>query len=460
MITTIAQLSKKLHQLFTTTAERIGEKSGYNLRPAQKWSPEILFTTLVSIFLAKPEASLLTMCGVASLGGVVASRQGLDKRFNPRSVDFMQAMLAETVKVSVGVLKASEQEILNRFYQVIISDSTIINLPTELAEQFKGTSREPDYAGFAALKAHVGLDLLSGKLWGPFIGAGKVHDNAGAIDFNTLGAGSLVIRDLGFWDLASWKQRHSRGIYTLSRLKAGTAVFNQAGKRFDLLAQLQAQGRERVELSVTIGQDERIPVRVLATKVPDDVKLGRLNAHKIEEEDPGAAWHGWTILVTDVPEQRLTLLEAYVLYRLRWQIELLFKRWKEIGLVDEWQTKNPSRILCEIYAKLIAALISHWITVLSVWEAPERSMVCALHLIQLQGLSIFLFLRDEKVLRSVLERLADALFATARQGTRRSKPSSAQLLANPELALPLRSPPLQKESVSPSHCDSTLSFVG
>lgn len=45
------------------------------------------------------------------------------------------------------------------------------------------------------------------------------------------------------------------------------------------------------------------------------------------------------------------------------------------GLVDEWQTRNAARILCEVYAKLIGLLIQHWLLLLSCWEDPHRSWI-------------------------------------------------------------------------------------
>ena len=83
----------------------------------------------------------------------------------------------------------------------------------------------------------------------------------------------------------------------------------------------------------------------------------------------------WTILVTNVPPELLSLEEALVLARARWQIELLFKLWKQHGQIDTWRTRKPWRALCELYAKLMALLVLHWLLVATCWTCPDRSLV-------------------------------------------------------------------------------------
>ncbi len=56
------------------------------------------------------------------------------------------------------------------------------------------------------------------------------------------------------------------------------------------------------------------------------------HAHGHEPSAEALYLAGWTLLVTNVPRQRLCLPEALVLLRLRWQIERLSRLWKEDGL--------------------------------------------------------------------------------------------------------------------------------
>src|SRR5437588_7062318 len=85
----------------------------------------------------------------------------------------------------------------------------------------------------------------------------------------------------------------------------------------------------------------------------------------------------WTILLTNVPASLLSVDEALVLARCRWQIELCWKVWKQLGKLDTWRSAKPYRILTEIYAKLLGGVITHWVTLLECWQAPNHSTVKA-----------------------------------------------------------------------------------
>jgi hypothetical protein len=82
--------------------------------------------------------------------------------------------------------------------------------------------------------------------------------------------------------------------------------------------------------------------------------------------------------VSNVEPERLTLREAVVLYRARWQIELLLKLWKSHGLVDEVTSQQPVRQAAEVFARLLAVMVQHWLLVATVWKHADRSLVKAI----------------------------------------------------------------------------------
>jgi alkanesulfonate monooxygenase SsuD/methylene tetrahydromethanopterin reductase-like flavin-dependent oxidoreductase (luciferase family) len=136
---------------------------------------------------------------------------------------------------------------------------------------------------------------------------------------------------------------------------------------------------------------------------------------------------GWTIVVTNVPRARLSLPEALVLLRLRWQIERLFRLWKEHGQIDEWRSKNPWRILCELYGKLSALLIQQWLIHEGCWHDPWRSLVKAAAVVRREANRIMVALY-EGGLEHVLYAIARCMRSGCRLERRKSHPSTAQLL--------------------------------
>jgi len=133
-------------------------------------------------------------------------------------------------------------------------------------------------------------------------------------------------------------------------------------------------------------------------------------------------------VVLNIPLETLSLPEALVLVRVRWQVELLFKLWKSYARVDVWRSQNPWRILCELYAKLIVVLILHWASLTSLWKQPNRSLFKAADAVRKYTAALALHLSDRTLLPWVLDRLQMCLAATGRMNRRRKHPNTYQLL--------------------------------
>src|SRR4029450_8715923 len=90
-----------------------------------------------------------------------------------------------------------------------------------------------------------------------------------------LPAGALRLADLGYWSLEALQALAQQGVFWLSRLQLQTAVYDAAGDRQDLLAFLARSPTDTVEHQVTLGIDQRVPARLLALRVPQDVAAAR-----------------------------------------------------------------------------------------------------------------------------------------------------------------------------------------
>jgi Transposase DDE domain len=136
----------------------------------------------------------------------------------------------------------------------------------------------------------------------------------------------------------------------------------------------------------------------------------------------------WTLLLTDVPSKQLRFEEALVLLRERWQMELLYKLWKSEGLIDEWRMGNPWRVLCELYAKLIALLLQHWLIVLFAWHDPQRSLVKLAQVVRDTAWLLIDALVGHRSVCSALELIGRRMCSGCQMNPRGKRPNSAQLL--------------------------------
>jgi hypothetical protein len=136
-------------------------------------------------------------------------------------------------------------------------------------------------------------------------------------------------------------------------------------------------------------------------------------------------------LVTNAPPAVLAIREALVLARARWQIELLFKLWKSEGRLDEWRSADPARILCEVYAKLTAMVIQHWVLLTGCWDAADRSLTQAAQAVRDHAVGLLLGLASRSGLIAVLAAIGRCLAAGCRIDRRRAKPNLCHLLTDP-----------------------------
>jgi hypothetical protein len=430
------QIARALRHVLTTVADEAGHRSGF-IQRCRKLSGATFVQALVFAWLANPAATAEERAQVAAARGVDISAYGLDKRCTEQAADCLHQVLAAAVQQVITAAPAAVP-LLRRFSVVEVYDGSVIALPDALKEEWPSCGGSTPSG--AALKIGVRLDLVSGRLYGPVLGAGRDHDQTLPLGATALPPGGLRLADLGFFDLALFATLGARGGFWLSRWQANTAVYDPDGTRLDLVALLRTLPTHRLDRPVQLGAAARLPARLLAVRVPQEVADQRRRKLSENAGKRGRAVSatrlalaGWTILVTNVPSDRLTLAEALVLLRARWQIERLFDLWKQQGHLDQPRSGKPWRILGEIYAKRLALLVQHWGFLTGSWAHPDRSFVKAARTVRQRALTLADVLDAPAELEQVLARLARCLRAGCRVAKRRQMPGTAQqLLTCPE----------------------------
>jgi hypothetical protein len=430
-MTTIPQVARAMREILTTTADDAARTTRF----VQRTSPlsgAIFSQTLVFGFLGNSQATLEELTQTAAAFGVDISPQALDQRFTASAAACLQQVLL-TAMARVITAEPVAIPLLQRFTAVYVQDSSTIVLPELFAAQWPGCGGSPAASTSAALKLQARLEMCTGRL-DVQLQEGRASDRATVLP-GPLPAGALRLADLGYWSLGAFAALAQHEVFWLSRLQMQTAVYDATGNRRALLELLEAQRTDTIELAVTLGERQRLAARLLAVRVPQDVADARRRRLRQAACDKGRqvsatrlALAAWTVFVTNVPQERLTLREALVLGRMRWQIELLFKLWKSQGHVDESRSTKPWRILCEVYAKLLAMLVQHWVFLVSCWAYPDRSLTKAAQTVQKHALHLASAFASVQRLAEALLMVKRCLAAGCRMNRRKKHPNTYQLL--------------------------------
>jgi hypothetical protein len=408
---TITQLPEVVQTLLTVRADELARETGF-VRRLRIVSGSLFVQTLVFGWLQYAHATRRQLHQVLVSTGTSVSGPGLDARFTAAAVEFLRAMVIEA---SQHVFAAAVSlPVLPRFNGVYLTDGSRLE------------------GALGGVKVVVRLELQRGGLQ---VGLEPLdrHDRAGAVMDIPLPAGALHVADLGFFDLAWFEECLQQGVAFVTRLKAGTHLYDLTGQRLDLAQQL-AGTRQPVSLQVLVGA-RRVPMTLLAERVSLDCarkRQAQLQHTARRKHRPVSPERlklvQWTVYLTSCAD--LSSAQVHALYRARWQIERLFKRWKSLAKLTQSTSRDPFRQACERYAKLLAVLLAHWLTQTTVWPCPRLSLDKAFLTLQHYATLLHLALvRDPPLLEWICAQLQQAA-STLTLSQRKSRPNTLDLLLN------------------------------
>lgn len=332
--------------------------------------------TMVFGCIEKSQSSLNDLAQVSADLGIKITSQGLDQRITEKAVAFLKQMFSR----ATAQLKNQAPlplEILQQFNGVYLTDSSVIALPDNMAQDYQGCGGNGPKA---SLKVQLAFEFLLGNLSQIALRAGREPDQSYRDYINTLEKGSLSITDLGYFVLDAFKAiMDERQAYFLSRLNTRTGLLTPEGEPLDLFSLAQSRPHEAFECDVLMGKRSKhqLPCRLIVLPVPQEVadrrrykakQKARRQKRSIRKRT--LALMGWTFFVTNVPVDMLSIEQIAALYPVRWQIELVFKLWKSYCGLKHIAGYRRERILVELYAKLIGVALTHFLV------APLR-MPCA-----------------------------------------------------------------------------------
>jgi len=178
--------------------------------------------------------------------------------------------------------------------------------------------------------------------------------------------GDVLVQDRGYGRLRNFAHAQSQGADFITRIGwRSVNLFHPCGERFDLIAALSPDGPAVVEHPVRIGAGgNAMAARLIIARKPPEAterqhkRLRRKASRKGHQTDARTLLAaGFMMLLTSLPDTRAAAAEVVRLYRLRWQIELAFKRLKSLGGFDALPASDPRLARSWLLAHLIAAVL-------------------------------------------------------------------------------------------------------
>ena len=286
-----------------------------------------------------------TVALVAEAGGPDISPMRLHKKM-VRAADYLHALVCSMVQAPMGLLPEKWAG-----YEVSGVDATVISRPGSV----NGDARIHHRMRLSDLKY---LQVRSTGI--------EEGETFCGFDFKP---GELVVGDRGYCHARGIAHVVDGGADVLVRLTrtALPLVWMDEKTPVDIMKLLrELPGRSVHEYFVAVpcktGRRTRFILgRVCVMRLPEhEARKARERARKehganISADTLEAA--GYVVLFTTTPWQRLSAEQCIELYRLRWQLELQFKRWKSICGFDRMPNFRPDTIASWLYAKILTAVL-------------------------------------------------------------------------------------------------------
>ena len=286
---------------------------------------------------------------------------------------FMRAICERLMSEVAGKSLCFDKESpFSRFSRIILHDGSSFAVKADIQSSFPGrfSATNP-----AAVELHVTLELLSESLQQVVLTPDTEAETIHAPQPQSL-QGGLLLADRMFF------------------VKQYLADIEQAGGHY----LVKARGSLNPVIRCARRADGRI-IRSWAGKRLDEVK-GRFSRHAcfdldVEWGKPGAllksrllvSWDAENrrprYLVTNLDRESFTTQQVFDAYRLRWQIELLFKEWKSHANLRSYDTTKPNIAEGLIWASLCTAILKRYLAHTTQWlkhlPISTRKVAMCLH---------------------------------------------------------------------------------
>lgn len=299
--------------------------------------------------------------------GVSISKQAISERFNEGALNYTKNLLGEYLLEQTNTTINSTW--FDNFNRVIIKDSTKFDVPEEMQKELPGFGGSASKAGCCI---QYEFDIKSGQVNDLSITPANRPDSKDAAETTGLiKKGDLTIRDLGYFKLNYFKIVQQKEAFFLSRLNTSITVYQKKDSEyieidFGKLYQTMKSGKQSLlDLQVYVGSEDKFPVRLIIELCPEEVfnqkmkgknAFNKKNGHKTSDNYKNRA--RFSMYMTNIPSDKIEGEAISKIYKIRWQIELIFKAWKSTFNLAKIKGMKYERLMCLLNIRLLLIMIN------------------------------------------------------------------------------------------------------
>lgn len=222
--------------------------------------------------------------------------------------------------------------------------------------------------GGRAWRLHLAFDPVAGRIADARISG---LDQGERLDRLPPQAGAIYLADRGYPQPDGLRRLVEAGADAVVRLTWNSLRLRDAQDRpldwSAIFAEAHAEGG--VDMKVTVhkprGKFAPLPMRMVVTpKPPGEAARARANARRASRKDQRKQTNPLTleaaehlVLITTLPADEVSIAGLGDLYRLRWQVELAFKRMKSLLRIDRLPAKSDALAAAWLNVHLLFALL-------------------------------------------------------------------------------------------------------
>ena len=297
--------------------------------------------------------------------GLSFTKQALEKRLSAgkKELKILLGKLTEATMIP-AITNPQIAPVLAQFTAVLVTDATTISLPDKLKKHHKGLGGTN---AISAMKLQGTYDINSKQFRKIAHIANATENDATYMDelIKSINPGELAINDLGYYGVSHFQKIDEKDAYFMSKIKSNTKLYTEKNQQIDIV--LKLRGKHSIDETVVIkGNAEKLSmsVRLCGVRLSEKDYNKRIRKANQKAKSSGKTLSKeeklrlkWVLIITNVPAKMLSLQAVCEMYRIRWQIELVFKSWKSHFAIDEMNNIGKDYWDCLLYGKLITITI-------------------------------------------------------------------------------------------------------